>query len=175
MNNQNEIAGVPLNRIVAFVGPYVATLSGIAAAWLLVHVHFLGLFHLQQDGLATGIAQGVIFLLVTLITWLSHQKWLTGHQKWEAITSGQNSGQSTPVVGSTGSTWGNWKPGYTDTMVQHGKSGDLDDVPTDPSGSLGGDDPITGPDEAGIGAGLLHLPTTDSDQVPADEGDVGHE
>lgn len=84
IDSVTEIAGVPLNRIVAFVGPYASLVSGAVASWLLVHVHVLGLFHFQHDGLASGIAQGIVFLVTALLTWAGHSKWLTGHQSWEA-------------------------------------------------------------------------------------------
>lgn len=78
-DDQPAIFGIPFNRIVTFAGPHISWLSGVIATWLLVHVHFLSLFHFQQDGLATGIAQGVVFVLVTAVTWLGHQKWIEGH------------------------------------------------------------------------------------------------
>jgi hypothetical protein len=59
------ILGVPLNRVVAFLGPYISVASGVAASWLLVNVHLLGLFHVQHDGLASAIAQGAVLLLVS--------------------------------------------------------------------------------------------------------------
>jgi hypothetical protein len=70
----------PLNRVIAFFGPYISIAAGAIASWLLVHVHLLGLFHLQPDGLSTAIAQGTVFLLTALLTWAGHSKWLTGHQ-----------------------------------------------------------------------------------------------
>jgi hypothetical protein len=70
---------LPFNRIVAFAGPYISVASGALASWLLVHVHLLGLFHVPPRGLATGIAQGAVFLLTALLTWAGHAKWLTGH------------------------------------------------------------------------------------------------
>lgn len=73
------LLGFPLNRIIAFVGPYVSLGAGALASWLLVHVHLLGLFHLQQDGLATGIAQGTVLILTAVLSWLGQQQWLKGH------------------------------------------------------------------------------------------------
>jgi hypothetical protein len=70
----------PLNRIIAFFGPYISIVAGALASWLLVHVHVLGLFHLQHDGLSTAIAQGTVFLLTALLSWAGSSKWLTGHQ-----------------------------------------------------------------------------------------------
>lgn len=78
-DTEPRLLGIPFNRIVAFLGPYIALTSGAVADWLLVHVHLLGLFHFQHDGLATGIAQLIIFTLAAGITWLGHQTWLKGH------------------------------------------------------------------------------------------------
>jgi hypothetical protein len=72
--------GIPFNRIVAFVGPYVAVASGAIAAWLLTHLHVLSMFHLTNDQLATAISQLTVFGITAALTWLGHQKWLTGHQ-----------------------------------------------------------------------------------------------
>jgi hypothetical protein len=72
--------GIPLNRIVAFFGPYVAVASGAVAAWLLTHMHVLSMFHLSNDQVATAISQLTVFGITAGLTWLGHQKWLTGHQ-----------------------------------------------------------------------------------------------
>jgi hypothetical protein len=78
--------GIPLNRVVAFGGPYIAVGSGVVADWLLVHVHFLSLFHVTHNSLASAVAQGIVFGLTALIVWLGHQKWLDGFQKWAYTT-----------------------------------------------------------------------------------------
>jgi len=75
---------VPLNRIVAFAGPYIAVLSGAIADWLVVHVHLLGLFHTSQTAIAGTLTQVVVFGLTALLTWAGHHKWLTGWQQYEA-------------------------------------------------------------------------------------------
>lgn len=79
MDTTPTFLGFPLNRIVTFVGPYISLGSGAVASWLFVHVHLLGLFHLNSTGLATGIAQGVVLLLTAGLTWLGQQQWLKGH------------------------------------------------------------------------------------------------
>jgi hypothetical protein len=84
---ETTILGVPLNRIVAFLGPYISVASGVAASWLLVNVHLLGLFHVQHDGLASAIAQGAVLLLVSGLTWLGQSKWLTGHHIYMTLKS----------------------------------------------------------------------------------------
>jgi hypothetical protein len=72
--------GIPLNRIVAFAGPYIAVVSGAIAAWLLTHLHVLSMFHLSDSQVASAISQLTVFGITAGLTWLGHQKWLTGHQ-----------------------------------------------------------------------------------------------
>jgi hypothetical protein len=79
---------VPINRIVAFAGPYVAVLSGAVADWLLVHVHLLELFHTTRTQVAGAITQLTVFGLTALLTWLGQQKWLTGWQQHEQREQG---------------------------------------------------------------------------------------
>lgn len=69
---------MPTNRIVAFLGPYIAVISGALADWLLVHVHVLALFHTTHDQIASTITQAVVFGLTALLVWLGQQKWLDG-------------------------------------------------------------------------------------------------
>jgi hypothetical protein len=71
--------GIPLNRVVAFAGPYVSIASGIAATWLTVHVHVLTVFHLTQSSIAGELTQAAIFGISTGVTWLGHSAWLKGH------------------------------------------------------------------------------------------------
>lgn len=76
------VFGFPLNRLVAFGGPYIAVASGAVADWLLVHVHVLSLFHTTHTQLAGAISQVVVFGVTALLVWLGHQKWLEGYQAW---------------------------------------------------------------------------------------------
>ena len=78
--------GLPLNRVVAFGGPYIAVISGVIADWLIVHVHVLSLFHVAGSSLASAVSQGIVFGLTALLVWLGHQKWLDGFQKWAYTT-----------------------------------------------------------------------------------------
>jgi hypothetical protein len=70
---------IPLNRVVAFVGPYISIVAGGVAAWLASKLNVLGLPGLDQQNLATYVAAGLTFALTAGLTWLGHQKWLTGH------------------------------------------------------------------------------------------------
>jgi hypothetical protein len=71
----------PLNRVIAFLGPYVAIVSGAAASWL--SQHFPGL-HLDTTGTAATISSAIVFVIGAGITWALQHKWLDGWQKWEA-------------------------------------------------------------------------------------------
>jgi murein L,D-transpeptidase YcbB/YkuD len=71
----------PLNRVIAFLGPYIAIASGAGATWL--SQHFPGL-HVEQASTASAISQAIIFVVGTAVTWALHHKWLDGWQKWEA-------------------------------------------------------------------------------------------
>lgn len=71
---------IPLNRIVAFAGPYIAVVSGGAATWLVAHVDVLALPGVgSRDHLATLIAGGIAGGFTAGLTWLGHSKWLKGH------------------------------------------------------------------------------------------------
>jgi hypothetical protein len=87
---------IPLNRIVAFVYPYVSILAGAVADWLLVHVHLLGLFHTNRTAIASVITQVVVFALTAILTWLGAQKWLTGWQGFEQVAA--TAAAATPKV-----------------------------------------------------------------------------
>ena len=69
---------MPLNRIIAFAGPYIAIASGAVADWLLVHVHLLSLFHTTHSSIASWLTQATVFALTAVLTWLGQQKWLSG-------------------------------------------------------------------------------------------------
>jgi hypothetical protein len=73
---------LPLNRVVAFLGPYIAVISGGIADWLFVHVHFLADFHTTHTQVASAISQGIVFVITAGLVWLGQQKWLTGWQQY---------------------------------------------------------------------------------------------
>lgn len=70
----------PVNRIVAFAGPYISLASGAIASWLVVNLQVLGSLNLGQDKLAHGIAYGATAGLGAILPHLGMQKWLEGHQ-----------------------------------------------------------------------------------------------
>lgn len=74
-----KILGIPLNRILTIARGPINVVAGTVATWLLVHVHLLGLFHLQHDGLSAGIAQGVVWLATAILTDRGIAQWVKGH------------------------------------------------------------------------------------------------
>ena len=84
----STLFGLPINRVVAFAGPYVAILSGAIADWLIVHVHLLSLFHTTSTTVAGAITQLGVFGLTSILVWLGHHKWLTGWQQFQAAVAG---------------------------------------------------------------------------------------
>jgi hypothetical protein len=70
---------LPLNRIVAFAGPYLSVVAGGIASWLVAKVNIAGLPGLDENNLKTSIAGGLAWLLVAGLTWAGHSKWLAGH------------------------------------------------------------------------------------------------
>jgi len=87
------MSNIPINRIVAFVGPYISIASGVVADWLLVHVHLLASFHTTRPTLVNAITQVLVFGLTAVLTWLGQQKWLTGWQKFEEQVATQVASQ----------------------------------------------------------------------------------
>jgi hypothetical protein len=71
---------IPLNRIVAFAGPYISVIAGGIASWLVARVNIAGVPGLDQSNLQTSIAGGLTFVLVSGLSWAGHSKWLSGHQ-----------------------------------------------------------------------------------------------
>lgn len=77
---RTQIAGISVNRIVAFLGPFIAILAGALAAWL--GRHFPGL-KLNQTKTSAEITQAIEFAVGAGVTLLLHSKWLAGWQAWE--------------------------------------------------------------------------------------------
>lgn len=71
---------IPLNRAVAFAGPYISLLAGALAAWLVAKLNVLGLPGLgeHQHELATGLAAAGTWALATAVAHLGQMKWLKG-------------------------------------------------------------------------------------------------
>lgn len=73
-------APFPLNRVVAFLGPFLAIVSGALATWLIEHIPGL---HIDKATLASNITAAIVFLVGAGGTFVMHHKWLSGWQAWE--------------------------------------------------------------------------------------------
>ena len=71
---------LPLNRVVAFFGPYIAIVAGGVAAWAVAKANVIGIPGLgeHQNELATGLAAGATWALTAGLSWLGQSKWLKG-------------------------------------------------------------------------------------------------
>ncbi|MET0604188.1 MAG: hypothetical protein ABW167_19545 [Baekduia sp.] len=76
--------GIPLNRLVAFAGPYISVVAGGVVAWLIAKANVVGFPGLGTHAheLATGITAALTWLLVSVLSHLGQAKWLDGFQKW---------------------------------------------------------------------------------------------
>jgi hypothetical protein len=83
------------------LGPPIATLAGAAATWALVHLHFLALFHVTHDQVASAIAQALTFVSVTVVTYVAHH---TAVSEQIAATSSAPSSAIDPPPLSGGAT-----------------------------------------------------------------------
>ena len=82
-----RLAGLPLNRVIAFAGPYISVLAGIVATWLTTNVHLFSTFHIGTNDVAAAIGDGLVFGVTALVVWLGQHKWLDGFQKWAYETA----------------------------------------------------------------------------------------
>lgn len=73
---------IPINRVVAFLGPVIAVVAGAIADWLLLHVHVLGDFR-ERSQVVSGISQMIVFGVTAVLVWAGQSKWLTGWQRQE--------------------------------------------------------------------------------------------
>lgn len=71
---------LPLNRIIAFFGPYISLLAGALSAWLIAKMNVLAIpgLGLNGDMLETAIAAGLSGLLTSTLLHLGQMKWLKG-------------------------------------------------------------------------------------------------
>jgi hypothetical protein len=71
---------IPLNRVVAFAGPYISILAGAIAAWVLAKWNVLAIpgLGLNGDSLATEITAGLTLALTAGLSHLGQMKWLKG-------------------------------------------------------------------------------------------------
>lgn len=159
-SDEPTLFGFPLNKIVAFVGPYVAVLAGAVADWLLVHVHLLGLFHTTHNQIASAITQVVVFGLTAALVWLGHQKWLEGYQKWAyPIVHAAPVLQVAPLA----------PPTLLEASIDDGPG---DELPPEAEGIAAADPNSIPPDEGNAVAGDLPYDETDL-HGPSELGPLG--
>lgn len=89
--------GVPLNRVLTIARGPINIVTATLASWLLVHIHLLGLFHVQHDGLAAAIAQGFVWALTAILTDRGIAQWVKGHHI-ELQVAGERALIQTPVA-----------------------------------------------------------------------------
>lgn len=66
-----------IKAILAFISPYIAVGSGLFVSWLFVHVHWLGVFHINQSSAARVVAGAVVFTVTSGLTYAAaHFHWL---------------------------------------------------------------------------------------------------
>jgi hypothetical protein len=70
---------LPLNRVIAFAGPYISVFAGGVATWIVAKMNVIGVAGLDQDNLSEQIASGLTFTLTAGLAWLGHAQWLKGH------------------------------------------------------------------------------------------------
>jgi hypothetical protein len=65
------------------------------------------MFHLTDNQVATAISQLTVFGITAGLTWLGHQKWLTGHQiQFAAELKAASEQPAASVVNATGNGTG---------------------------------------------------------------------
>jgi hypothetical protein len=91
----------PLNRVVAFLGPYIAIVSGVLSTWLIQH--FPGL-HVDRATLGASVTKAIVFAVGAGVTFALHHKWLDGWQQWQTGLNQLTIAQTvqSPVGGSPG-------------------------------------------------------------------------
>jgi hypothetical protein len=75
----DTILGLPINRFVVFVKPYIDWITAFLAAWLIAKVNVFGIAGLDQSNLQTYLTFGLTTLLVTGLHWLGNRSWIKGH------------------------------------------------------------------------------------------------
>ena len=71
--------GIPINRIVAWLGPIIAVISASLVTWLLAKVNILSIPGLDKSNVETYVTAIVTFLVVAGLHALGGLSWLRGH------------------------------------------------------------------------------------------------
>lgn len=69
---------IPIDRVVAWLGPIIATVSASVATILVAQVNVLGIPGLDKANVATWIAGAITFIVVAGLHALGGLKWLHG-------------------------------------------------------------------------------------------------
>ena len=69
----------PLNRVIAFAGPYISIAGGGVATWIVAKLNLIGVAGLDQADLAQQVAGALTFTLTAGLSWLGQAQWLKGH------------------------------------------------------------------------------------------------
>jgi len=70
---------IPINRVVAFLGPWITLVSTAITTWLVAHVNVLGIPGLDHANTATYIAGALTALITAGLQALGGWAWLKGH------------------------------------------------------------------------------------------------
>ena len=70
---------IPINRVVAFLGPWIALVSTAITTWLIAHVNVLGIPGLDHANTATYVAGALTALVTAGLQALGGWAWLKGH------------------------------------------------------------------------------------------------
>lgn len=70
---------IPVNRVVAFLGPTLSATAGAVAAWLVAKANVLGIPGLDEANVATYIVAGGTFVITAGLHALGQWQWLKGH------------------------------------------------------------------------------------------------
>jgi hypothetical protein len=156
---------IPLNRIVAFAGPYLSAAAGGLASWLVAKVNIIGLPGLDEHNLTTAIAGGLSWLLVAGLTWAGHSKWLTGHHlQMQADAQVSAAGMSVSAV-TAPTAQGDAPVGYANGGGNGFHGPDIDEV-IDPITETTGDQALVSDDEE------LAAPPPPANYTPAAEPEL---
>jgi hypothetical protein len=156
---------IPLNRIVAFAGPYLSVVAGGIATWLVAKVNIAGQPGLDENNLKTSIAGGLAWLLVAGLTWAGHSKWLAGHhiqmeadaQLNAAALTAASAAPPPPPAPSVAYSNGNGNGFHSDEIA------DVSDIIEDPYSETMGEEDVVSDDEE------LAAPPPPINYVPASE------
>lgn len=75
---------IKIAHILELLSPVVALIAGGIATWFLTRIHFLSDFHTHND-VGQWLEQVLIFLLSTILVWLSEQRVIGGLLVREAV------------------------------------------------------------------------------------------